>query len=135
MYNEHPTLLEKVISALTYLSAGFVGFVWIIIMAVRRTYPSKFVMFHIMQSIFLSLGYVIINYVFWHVVNLISYIPFINRIVRQLVYIFNQPYVFGYSFMQCIIYGTLMYLVVFAFMGLYAYIPVVSDIIKSNFRD
>ena len=56
MYNDHPTLLEKVISALTYLSAGFVGFVWIIIMAVRRTYPSKFVMFHIMQSIFLSLA-------------------------------------------------------------------------------
>ena len=132
---EMPGYADRTVSALTYLSAGIVGVIWMVICTVKRSYPSRFVMFHVMQSIFLSLCYIIINYLFWMIVNLLSHIPYLNRLIRQIIYIFNMPAMFGYSIMQCLIYGTIIYLAVFAAMGLYSYLPVVSNIIKSNFRD
>ena len=77
-----------------------------------------------MQSVFLSLLYVIFNFIFWHIVGFLSYIPLLNRLIRQLVYLFNMPFIVGYSIMQCLIYGTILYLAVFAFMGLYSYIQI-----------
>jgi hypothetical protein len=132
---KNPTFLEKLLSGLTYPTMGMVGFLWLIVCAVRRSYPSRFGLYHILQSVFLSLCYVIINYIFWWLVNFLSYIPFLNKLLRHVVLdIFNSPILFGYSIMQCLIYGTIIYLAVFAFMGLYSYIPWFSDVIKSNLR-
>ncbi len=135
MYNEPPSMIERIISGLTYPTLGLAGVVWLIIGALTRSYPKKFTMYHIFQSVFLSILYIIVNWIFWQAVNLLSFVPILNRILRQLVYWFNMPLVLGYSVMQCFIYGVIIYLTVFAFMGLYSYIPWVSDIIKSNFRD
>ena len=135
MYNEPPSMIERIVSGLTYPTLGLAGVVWLIIGALTRSYPKKFTMYHIFQSVFLSILYIIVNWIFWQAVNLLSFVPILNRIIRQLVYWFNMPLVLGYSVMQCFIYGVIIYLTVFAFMGLYSYIPWVSDIIKSNFRD
>ncbi len=135
MYNEPPSMIERIVSGLTYPTLGLAGVVWLIIGALTRSYPKKFTMYHIFQSVFLSILYIIVNWIFWQAVNLLSFVPILNRILRQLVYWFNMPLVLGYSVMQCFIYGVIIYLTVFAFMGLYSYIPWVSDIIKSNFRD
>ena len=132
--NYTPTLTEKIVSGLSYLTAGTFGFVWLIVSVLLRRYPDKFLMYHIAQSIFLSLCYVLVDKIFWFLINMLGYIPFINRIVRQIIYIFNHPLFFGYSFMQGIIYGVILYLAVFAFMGLYSYLPWVSDIIMSNIK-
>ena len=130
-----PTILEKSLSGLSYLTAGMVGFLWLIVCAVRRTYPSTFGLYHILQSIFLSLCYVIVNYIFWWLVRFLSLIPFLNKIIRHFVLdIFNSPVLFGYSIMQCLIYGVIIYLAVFAFMGLYSYLPWFSEVIKSNLK-
>lgn len=130
-----PKLSERILAALTYLTTGLVGIVWLIVTTLRGRVPSKFGMFHIMQAIFVSLCYVIVNWIFWTLTDWLSYIPYLNRVIRQLIYLFNAPFVFGYSIMQCFIYGTLIYLIVFSLMGLYAYLPFFSDVIKSNFRD
>ena len=133
--NSLPSISDRILAALTYLTAGAVGFFWLIILWVaKRRFPSIFLMFHISQSILLSLCFVVVNYLFWHIVNFLNYIPFINRLVRQLVYLFNMPVLMGYSIMQCLIYGTVLYLAVFAFMGLYSYFPWITDLIKSNFN-
>ena len=135
MNDSLPSMLDRILAALTYLSAGAVGFFWLLFLwIVKRRFPSPFLLFHISQSIFLSLCYVIINYIFWHIINFLSIIPYLNRLIRQIVYLFNMPVLVGYSIMQCLIYGTILYLAVFAFMGLYSYFPWVSDILKSNFR-
>ena len=129
------TPLNRVIAGLTYLTAGGVGFVWLIVSVIRKRYPNTFLWFHIAQSFFLTLLYVVVNAAFWWLVGILSYIPFLNRLIRHIVIDwFNSPFIFGYSIMQCLIYGTILYLAVFAFMGLYAYIPWVSDIIKQNIR-
>ncbi len=134
MKYDTPTIPDRVIAGLSYLTSGFAGFAWLIICVVRGKFPERFLSYHIAQSIFLFLCYVVINAIFWFLVNMLSYIPVINRITRQLIYIFNHPVVFGYSFMQCLIYGILLYLAVFAFMGLYSYLPWVSDIIMYNVK-
>ena len=131
---ENVSTLDKIISGLSYLTAGIVGIVYLIIIAIRYRTPNKFVMFHIFQSVFLYLCYIIFNWVFWFVVGIFDHIPFINRLVRQLIFWFNMPILFGYSICQCLIYGTIIYLTVFAFMGLYSYLPWVTDAIKSNFK-
>ncbi len=135
MYHDQPRMIERIVSALTYPTLGLVGVVWLIIGALTRSYPKKFTMYHIFQSVFLSILYVIVNWLFWQIVNILSFVPLLNRIIRQLVFWFNMPLVFGYSVVQCVIYGLIIYLTVFAFMGLYSYIPWISDIIKSNFKD
>ena len=133
-YNRAPGLFDRVMSGLTYLSAGMVGFVWLIVCAFRGRYPDEFLMYHIKQSIFFSLCYILMDAVFWFLVKILEYIPFINKLVRQIVFIFNQPMVVGYSIMQCVIYGIVIYLAVFAMMGLYSYLPVLSDILNGYFR-
>ncbi|MBR6098765.1 hypothetical protein IKP85_03375 [bacterium] len=130
-----PKMSERILAALTYMTAGTVGIVWLIVTTVRGNLPSRFGLYHIMQSIFIYLCYIIVNWIFWTVTELLSNIPFLNRLIRQLIYLFNGPFVFGYSVMQCLIYGVLLYLIVFSFMGLYAYLPFFSDVIKANFRD
>lgn len=131
---ENVSIFDRVISGLSYLTAGLVGVVYLIIIAIRYRTPSRFVMFHIFQSVFLYLCYIIFNWVFWFVVGIFDHIPFLNRLVRQILFLFNMPVLFGYSICQCVLYGTIIYLAVFAFMGLYSYLPWITDVIKSNFR-
>lgn len=135
MNNTMPKISERILAALTYLSGGMIGIIWLIVTSIRGNLPSRFGLYHIMQAIFISLCYVIINWIFWTIMDLLSYIPFLNRLLRQIIFLFNSPFLMGYSIMQCLIYGTLIYLVVFAAMGLYAYVPFFSDVIKSHFKD
>ena len=134
MNNTMPKLSERILAALTYFTMGTVGIIWLIVTTVRGNMPSRFGLYHIMQAIFVGLCYVIVNWIFWTIMDLLAYIPFLNKILRQLIYLFNSPLVFGYSIMQCLIYGVLIYLIVFSFMGLYAYLPFFSDIIKAHFK-
>jgi hypothetical protein len=135
MTEKVPSIQERLIAGFSYLTGGIVGMFWLIACAFRQNFPRKFLMFNILQSIFVTLCYVLVNTVFWFTVNILSYIPLLNRIIRQLVYWFNMPYLFGYSAMQIIIYGTVLYLAVFSFMGVYAFLPWFSKIILSNFKD
>ena len=43
-----PYPIERIISAGTYLTAGGVGFVWLIIAALSRKTVTKFLMYHIL---------------------------------------------------------------------------------------
>lgn len=135
MNNTMPSLSERILSALTYFTMGTVGVIWLIVTTLRGNLPSRFGLYHIMQSIFVSLCYAIVNWIFWAVMDLLAHVPFLNGIIRQIIFLFNSPFIFGYSIMQCFLYGVLIYLIVFAFMGLYAYLPFFSDVIKAHFRD
>ena len=52
--NYEPLPLEKIISALSYLTAGVVGFIWLILGAILKLGLRPFLRYHIYQSIFLS---------------------------------------------------------------------------------
>ena len=122
--------IERVVSAASYLTAGFAGVIWMVIAAVFRKNLTQFLLYHIMQSIFLSILYFLLT-VFARFIFVILYkIPLINAIP----YYINMPipFLFGLSLIQGITTAILFYLVITSFMGLYSYIPWVSEIINTN---
>lgn len=133
MYNQEqakPYLIERIVAALTYPSTGIIGVIWLILGMITKSAPRKFTLYHIYQSIFLSIAFIVIDYLVRILVNMLSFIPFINRLVAQLLFLFNMPVLLGYSVIQIFIYSLLIYLTITAFMGMYSYIPFVSNNIK-----
>lgn len=132
-YN-NPYPIEKIISAATYLTVGGAGFVWLIIAAIMKKTVRPFLMYHIFQSIFLSILFFLISMFANMLLIVLLKIPFINLLVGKLVYyaIVPIPLLINLSFIQTITTSVILYLAVTAFMGYYSYIPWVSDIIKGN---
>ena len=120
------TPIERILSSASYFTAGMVGFVWLIIAALMKRRVTPFLMYHIMQSIFVA----ITLYLLFAYCNLISAIPILNNIVLLL----KQPIgiFYGFSILQLFTSGLSLYLIITSFMGMYSYIPWVSDIINTN---
>ena len=128
--SKKPYPIEKLLSAGSYLTAGGVGFIWLIIAAFLKKSVTPFLMYHIMQSIFLSILFFLIS-IFGEFLFIILYkIPIINAIP----YLINMPisFIFGLSFIQVITTSIILYLAITSGLGYYSYIPYVSNIIKVN---
>lgn len=125
-----PYPIEKIVSAATYLTAGGVGFVWLIIAAFLRRQVTPFVMYHIMQSIFLSIAFFLLSILGEFVYIILYRIPLINA----LPYLLNMPlsFAFGLSIIQLITSTIILYLAITAGMGYYSYFPWISDVINGN---
>ncbi|MCM1004350.1 MAG: hypothetical protein NC408_08425 [Candidatus Gastranaerophilales bacterium] len=128
MHKVYP--IERLLSAGTYLSAGFVGFIWLIIAALLKKQVRPFLMYHIMQSIFLSIAFFLISQLAGLVYVILYKIPLINAIP----YLLNMPLFFGLSVIQVFTTTIILYLTITSAMGLYSYLPWISDIIKGNTR-
>ena len=129
---EDAELIEKIVGALTYITMGMAGFIWLILGLFTKARLKPFLQFHIFQSIFLALGFAVISLFVGWVSNILSFIPLINKIVAQINFLLNMPWLFGYSFIQVILYTFLFYLAIQAFRGKYSYVPWVSEIIGHN---
>ena len=122
--------IERIISAATYLTAGGVGFVWLIIAAFLRKRVTPFLMYHIMQSIFISL----LLYIVSLLGNLLFVILYKIPIINAIPYFLNLPiaFLFGLSIIQVFTTTIILYLAITSGMGYYSYLPWVSNIIKGN---
>ena len=127
-----PFMIERIVSSLSYLTMGFVGFIYLMIGLITRAQLRPFTQYHIFQSIFLSIAFYLLNFICGFILNLLSYIPIINKIIAQLVFFLNAPLLLSYSLIQIVIYAVLIYLMVTSFMGKYSRIPFISDIIDQN---
>jgi len=141
MYNDNyrlnpdkPYFMEKLVSALSYLSMGFVGFIYIVIIVLTKRNLKPFLKYHIFQSIFISIGYYLLSVFVGLICNILLFIPFINKITTMLIYYLTIDVIFGFSVIGLCCYAVLFYLVITSFQGKYSYIPWVSDIIKTNVR-
>ena len=134
MYHEKPFMIERIVACLSYLTMGLAGFIWLIIGILRRARTTKFLQYHIFQSIFISIGYVLLCLILGFILNLLSMIPLINVLAAQIALFFNMPLFFGFSIIQTAIYILLFYLAITSFLGLYSRIPFVSDVIDDNVR-
>ena len=122
--------VERLISAASYLTAGGAGFLWLIIAAILKKHVTQFLLYHILQSIFLSIAYFLLA-TFAELIYVILYrIPIINAIP----YFLNMPIplFYGLSVIQTITTAIILYLAITSGMWLYSYIPWVSDIINTN---
>lgn len=133
--NPHkPYFMEKLVSALSYLTMGFVGFFYILLTVVTKKRLGQFLKYHVFQSIFISIGYFLLTQFVTLICNLLSMIPFINKLVLIVIFYTNMPLLFGFSLIQMCVYSVLIYLIITTFQGKYSYLPWVSNIIKSNVR-
>ena len=130
--SNEPYAIEKILSAATYLTASFVGFVWLIIAALSKKTVRPFLMYHILQSIFISMLFFVISLIWVPISYLVNFIPLVN-----LIPIFLQtplPFAFGLSAIQVFTTTVILYLAITSFLGYYSYLPIASDIIKGNLR-
>lgn len=126
--SKKPYPIERILAAATYLTAGGVGFVWLIIAAFLRKQVTPFLMYHILQSIFLSIVFFLFS-IFGEFIYIILYrIPIINAIP----YFLNMSLFMGLSVIQLITTTIILYLAITSGMGLYSYLPWISDIINGN---
>ena len=122
--------IERILSAATYMIAGGVGFIWLVIAALSRKTVTKFLMYHILQSIFLSILFVLISFLGEMIYVILYKIPLINAIP----YLLSMPIsiFFGLSVIQLFTTVVILYLAITSGMGYYSYLPWVSNIIKGN---
>lgn len=131
-YSTKPFLIERIVSSLSYITMGFAGFIWLILGLLTKAQLRPFTQYHIFQSIFLAIAYFLISMLCGLVMNILGWIPFINKLVAQLTFFFNAPIFGPYSIIQVFVYGLILYLAVTSLMGLYSRVPYVSDIIDQN---
>ena len=129
MFYETIKISDKIISVLTYMTGGFVGFIWLIYCSVAKKLINKFLLFNIYQSIFLGLLIFVINMLFGIVYNLMIMIPFVNRLANFLYFVIYTPVYYNWSIVGFILLGMYIYLMLFSFLGKIAYLPWVSNII------
>ena len=131
---ENPYMIERIVSALSYLTSGVVGFIWLILGVLTKSGLRPFMKYHIFQSIFLAMGYYLLIIILEQVSVVINFIPIVRNIFSMITFPFLIPIIFGLSIVQILIYTLLFYLAVTSFMGRYSYIPWISEIIKKNVR-
>lgn len=129
---EMPSMIERIVASLSYLTMGMAGFIWLIVSLFTNARLKPFLQYHIFQSIFISLGFTVLSLFIGFVSNILSFIPLINKLVAQIAFLLNMPLLFGYSLIQIVIYSVLIYLAGTSFMGKFSYIPWISDIIGQN---
>ena len=126
--------MERIISAASYLTAGLAGFLWLILAAILKKTVKSFLMYHIMQSIFISIVYFLFIELYKLLFVILVKIPLINSLFLFFnSVVFNPlPLFWGMSLMQVFTSAVILYLIITSFMGMYSYIPYISNIIKSN---
>lgn len=132
---EKPYMIEKIVSALSYLTSGFIGFIWLLLGIFTKSNVRPFLKYHIFQSIFLAIAYFLACQLLGMLASVINFIPIVRNIISMIIFPIMMPLIFGFSILQILIYTFIFYLVVTSFMGRYSYIPWISDIIKMNVRN
>ena len=131
---ESPYMIERIVSSLSYITSGFVGFIWLLLGIFTKSNVRPFLKYHIFQSIFISIAYFLACQLFAMLAMIINYIPIVRNIMSMVLFPLMMPLIFGFSILQILIYTVIFYLAATAFMGRYSYIPWISDIIKMNVR-
>lgn len=129
-----PYLIERIVVSLSYLTMGFIGFIWLILGAFTKSQSSDFVRYHIFQSIFISILLFILNVLLGIINDVLSVIPFVKVFTQQIYYLFNAPMFMNYSIIQMAMYLFIAYLMITSALGIYTYVPFVSDIISQNVK-
>lgn len=132
-----PTTLEKVIGGLCYLTFGLAGLLYIILGGRRD--QSEFFRFHFLQSILLGIIGLILGWTSSIFVTLVSSIMmamanFIPAISQELVAQVSAGLSLGLGYIMNAGVLLLLYGMIFSFLGKYAEIPLISNIVRQQLR-
>lgn len=122
---------DRVLSVLSYLTAGWGGLIVWVIFYFAHINLSKFLKFNIFQSIFISFAYFIIYSLLGLCFYILSHIPIIQIASSYIQLLLFRPIVFSYSFLQLLIVFLIGYCVIYSLMGRYPKIFKVSQWINN----
>lgn len=125
---------DRIISVISYVTAGWVGLIYMVILYFVRKPASLFLRYNIFQSIFISFFYFLLCMIFGFISNILLQIPFINALVSWFILLFNRPVIFEYSAIQSFVMGLFIYMTVMALMGKMPRVYWVSRIIDKSVR-
>lgn len=126
-------IFDRIISFLSYITAGWGGMIVLVVMYFRKKTPSHFLRYNATQSIFISLLYFIIAMGLGLILKFLSYIPFINYLVAQIAFFFNRPLLLDYSLIQLFTTCLIAYLAISSLLGIYPRVYWISkNIIDRN---
>jgi len=114
------TTTEKVVGALSYLTSGLAGLIYIIIS--RSSYQSNFFRFHFLQSIVLGIISILLSYsirAFGTIAPALASMPGVETAL----------WIGASAFGLLPIYG-----LIFCLLGKYAEIPWLSDVVRNQMR-
>lgn len=127
-YNSDVDMLDRVVSSLSYLTAGWGGLIWMVILYFGHKYPSRFLRFNVYQSIFISFSVFVVSMVYNLLLSILTHIPFIQIIASFIDLVLNRPLLGAYSLLQAIVLFYMCYVVIFSLMGRYPLIYKISDL-------
>jgi uncharacterized membrane protein len=130
--------MERAISAFCYPTGGIVGIIYIIIS--RSSYQSNFFRFHFLQSIILVLMSMLLNWAFSAMgIMLGPLVPHISDMLSKMtspdtasIILGGIGGVIGAIFIAIALVG--VYGFIWAALGKYAEIPVISNVVRQQMR-
>ena len=139
MYSKPKILLsEKILSVLSYMTFGIIGFFWLLLANWKKKKIKYFLNYHIYQSIFLAVVLTLLNYIFELIFLICSKIPFIDTISAQINYYLSIKIISFLGFETTLVYFAVLllkiYLITSVILGKYFYIPFVTKVINYMMR-
>lgn len=119
---------DRFASALSYLTAGWGGLIFLVILYFAHKTPSRFLRFNVFQSIFISFAVVVISMLYNLVFRILTAIPIVQIAVSWIDLILNKPTFGEYSLLQALVLVYLCYMVVFCLLGRLPLIYKLSDL-------
>lgn len=127
-------IVDRLVAFLSYITAGWFGMIYCIVLFVAKKMPSSFVRYNVFQSIFISLLYFVLSFGFGLILKFLSYIPFLNYLVATITFQFNRPVLFDYSLIQVFMIGLTIYMAMISLLGRRPRVFWVSRIIDNSVR-
>ncbi len=125
---------DRIISVISYVTAGWAGLIYMVILYFVGKPTSLFLRYNIFQSIFISFFYFLLCMIFGFISNILLQIPLINALVSWFILLFNRPIIFEYSAIQALVTGLFIYMSVVALLGKMPRVYWVSRIIDKSVR-
>ena len=129
MNQRKPEWLERTIAGLCYLSSGLIGLLYIIISGTRN--QSEFFRFHFLQSILLCVFGFLLNFTFGIMLKILGGIAGLCGGAQMAGVVFGYVQM-GVTLVLDAGFLLLIYGLVFALMGKFAEIPIVSRMVRRN---
>ena len=125
---------DRLISILAYFTFGIFSLIWIIFANLTKKPITPYLAFNLYQAIFLSIVFAVISLIYSIAINLISVVPFIGNFAKWIDVAINQtPLYFTFTITGLITTLIVCYLSFLCIIGKKPRLPLISDIIKSNF--
>ncbi len=133
--NQQPELLDKVISAACYPSCGLIGLLYLLLFK-KNAQTAPFFYFHFLQSILLAVFMFLLN---WTgstlqaiLTGMLSLIFALLPMKEMVVMVTGTAIEWLLLLIDACIYGLMIYGAIFALLGKYAEMPVVSALVRRN---